>query len=276
MSNVKNIKTMKLYRHPERIYSELDAAGYKRDVPLKVEDISLFDQYHYFGTDAVDDAIRSLNIDSENRIMDIGSGIGGPARYLAKKTGCHVTALELQPDLHNIACSLTERCGLSEFVEHLCGDILDFSGGHYNFDVLVSLLTFLHIPDRSSLLKKCYDILKPDGKVFVEDFCRFDEFDEKETDILSGDVYCLYLPTSEEYGKQLAENGFTDIELVDKTDSWKNFVRERMEKFIENRNRNISIHDIEIVEDLEDFYKKISQLFEGGKLGGLRIIAKKA
>lgn len=276
MSNVKNIKTMKLYRHPERIYSELDAAGYKRDVPLKIEDISLFDQYHYLGTDAVDDAIRSLNIGSENRIMDIGSGIGGPARYLAKKTGCHVTALELQPDLHNIACSLTKRCGLSEFVEHLCGDILDFSGGHYNFDVLVSLLTFLHIPDRSSLLKKCYEILKPGGEIFIEDFCRFDEFDEKETDILSGDVYCLYLPTSEEYGKQLAENGFTDIELIDKTDSWKNFVRERMEKFIENRNRHINIHNIEIVEELEDFYKKMSQLFEGGKLGGLRIIAKKA
>jgi len=275
VSDVKNIKTMKLYRHPERIYSELDAAGYKRDVPLRIEDISLFDQYHYLGTDAVDDAILSLNIDSQNRVIDIGSGIGGPARYLAKKTGCHVTALELQPDLHNIACSLTERCGLSEFVEHLCGDILDFSGKHYNFDVLVSLLTFLHIPDRSSLLKKCYDILKPDGKIFVEDFCRLDEFDEKEIDILSGDVYCLYLPTSEEYGKQLAENGFTDIELIDKTDSWKNSVRERMEKFIENRNRNISIHDIEIVEELEDFYKKMSRLFDGGNLGGLRIIAKK-
>ena len=49
-----------------------------------------------------------------------------------------------------------------------------------------------------------------------------------------------------------------------------------MEKFIENHNRHINIHDIEIVEELEDFYKKMSQLFEGGKLGGLSIIAKKA
>ena len=276
MSNLKNIKTMKLYRHPERIYNELNAAGYENDIPLKVEDISLFDQYHYFGTDAVDAAILNLNIDSENRVIDIGSGIGGPARYLARKTGCHVTALELQPDLHNIACSLTERCGLSEFVQHLCGDILDFSGRHYNFDVLVSLLTFLHIPDRSSLLKICYNILKPDGKMFIEDFCKHDEFDEEEMNILSEDVYCAYLPTSEEYRKQLFENGFTEIELIEKIDCWKNFVKERIEKFVENRNHHINIHDIEIVEDLEDFYKKMSQLFEGGKLGGLRIIAKKA
>ena len=49
-----------------------------------------------------------------------------------------------------------------------------------------------------------------------------------------------------------------------------------MEKFIENRNRYISIHDIEIVEELEDFYKKMSRLFDGGNLGGLRIIARKA
>ena len=275
MSNVKNIKTMKLYRHPERIYNELNAIGYKRDIPLKVEDISLLDQYHYLGTDAVDDAILSLNIDSENRVVDIGSGIGGPARYLAKKTGCHVTALELQPELHNIACSLTEHCKLSDFVRHMCGDILDFSERHYNFDVLVSWLVFLHITDRSSLLKKCYNILLPDGKMFVEDLCKCNEFDEEETKILSEDVYCTYLPTLEEYRKQLIENGFTVVELIDKTDCWKNFVKERMEKFIQNRNRHINIHDIKIVEELEDFYKKIYCLFSGGNLGGLRIIAKK-
>jgi len=275
MNNVKDIKTMKLYRHPERIYNELDAIGYKKDFPLKVEDITPFDQYHYLGTDAVDDAIRSLDIDSENRIMDIGSGIGGSARYLAKKTGCHVTALEVQPDLHNIACSLTEHCGLSDSVQHLCGDILDFSGRRYNFDVLVSWLSFLHIPNRSSLLKKCYHILKPDGKLFIEDFYKCDEFDEEEINILSEDVYCAYLPTSEEYRKQLIENGFTEIELIDKTDCWKNFVKERIEKFIENRNHQINVHDIEIVEELEDFYEKIFRLFEGGNLGGLRIIAKK-
>jgi len=275
VSDAKNIKRMKLYRHPERIYNELDAAGCKKDIPLKAEDVSPFDQYHYLGTAAVDDAICSLDIGPGSRVIDIGSGIGGPARYMAEKTGCRVTALELQFDLHNIACSLTERCGLSGSVRHVCGDILDFPEGHCDFDAAVSWLSFLHIPDRLSLLKKCYNILKPDGKMFIEDFYRCGGFNEEETKILSEDVYCDYLPTSEEYREQLTGSGFTEVELVDKTGCWKNFVKERMEKFIESRSRHVKVHNVEIVKELEDFYKKMSQLFDSNNLGGLRIIAKK-
>ena len=275
MDSVRNIKSMKLYRHPERIYNELDAAGYKKGLPLKVKDLSSFDQYHYFGTDAVDDAIRCLKIGPKTEVIDIGSGIGGPARYLAGKTGCHVTAVEIQPDLHAIATALTKGCGLLGSVRHFCGDILNFPEKDCDFDIVVSWLSFLHIPDRAALLKKCYTILKPDGKIFIDDFYKRDEFDNKEREILSKDVYCVYLPTSEEYKNQLAESGFTEIELIDKTDCWKNFVKERLSKFIENRHRNIKIHNTDIVDDLEDFYKKISQLFGGNNLGGLRIIAHK-
>ena len=272
---MENIKTMKLYRHPERIYNELEANGHRRGSSLKVKDMTLFDQYHYLGTDAVDNAIHSLNIDSKKKIIEIGAGIGGPARYLAEKTGSHVTALELQPDLHNIACSLTERCGLSDTVQHLCGNILDFPEDHANFDIAVSWLTFLHIPDRTSLLKKCYSILKQDGRIFIEDFCKCGEFNEKEIELLSRDVYCDYLPTSGEYKNQLIENDFTRVELTDKTASWRNFVKGRMESFIENRSRHIDIHKVEIVEELEDFYEKIFRLFDGGNLGGLSIMAEK-
>jgi hypothetical protein len=56
------------------------------------------------------------------------------------------------------------------------------------------------------------------------------------------------------------------IELIDKTDCWKDFVKGRMEKFIENRDHNIKIHNTDIVDDLEDFYKKMAQLFTGKNL----------
>ncbi len=275
MNNVKNIKRMKLYRHPERIYSELESIGYKKDIPLKAADISSFDQYHYLGTEAVDDAIGCLNVCSKNKLIEIGSGLGGPARYLAEKTGCHVTALELQSDLNQIACSLTERCNLSESVDHLCGDILDFPEQGANFDAVVSWLSFLHIQDRVALLKKCYSILKPGGKIFIEDYCKRGEFGRQELKILSEDVQCSYLPTAEEYKGQLIENGFTKIELVDKTACWSNFVKERLDKFIKNRNCYVKIHGVEIAEEMEDFYKKILQLFHKGNLGGLRITAVK-
>ncbi len=274
MDNNINIKTMKLYHYPERIYNDLKALGIEEDSMLTVEQLVPFDQYHYFGTDAVDDAIQSLSISSKDKVIEVGSGIGGPARYLAHKTNCHVTALELQPDLHNIAYSLTKRCKLHEHVKHLCENILYFSNDN-NYDVLVNWLVFLHIPDRHLLLKKCYEILRLHGKIFIEDFYERDQFTDSEIKILSKDIYCDYLPTLEKYRIQLVESGFTDVQLIDKTVGWTNFVKERTKQFIKNRQHNIDVHGIEIVEELEYFYKKMSHLFENGNLGGVRIIAKK-
>lgn len=57
-------------------------------------------------------------------MLDVGSGLGGPARYLAHKTNCAVTALELQEDLHNEAGNLTERCNLQHKLTHIAGDFL--------------------------------------------------------------------------------------------------------------------------------------------------------
>lgn len=272
---MKNIKRMKLYHHPERIYNELKTTENDRDGTLKVQDLSAFDQYHYLGTSAVDDALRILEISSKDRILEVGSGIGGPARYMADKTGCQVTALELQPELHDIAQSLTERCGLSGLVKHLCGDILDFPEEDGDFDFVVSWLSFLHIPDRDSLIRKCYNILKDDGGIFIEDYYQGSEFNHEELQVLSQDVSCIYLPTWEEYRKQLICGGFRKVELTDKTDCWKNFVEERLEKFIKTHNHQIETHNPEIADDLEDFYRKVAWLFKGGNLGGLRIIAKK-
>lgn len=271
--SMNGIKRMKLYRHPERIYNDIAAAGYKKGALLQEKDIAAFDQYHYLGTGAVDDAISCLDISRLSRIIEIGSGLGGPARYLAEKTGCRVTAVELQADLHQIACSLTESCNLSGSIEHLCCDILDFPEEGNSFDAALSWLSFLHIPDRPALLKKCRAILRPGGKMFIEDFCKRGKFSREELKILSEDVQCPYLPAPEEYKDQLVGNNFTQVELIDKTDCWRGFVRERLEKFIGNRSRYMQIHGIEITEDIEDFYRKILQLFDNGNLGGLRVIA---
>ncbi|HPM42510.1 MAG TPA: methyltransferase domain-containing protein [Candidatus Omnitrophota bacterium] len=271
-----NIKKMKLYRHPDRIFSELGALGYKDGMPLKPEEVARFDQYHYFGTDAVDDAINALKVDHGKNIIEIGSGIGGPARYLAMKTGCHVTAVEIQPDLNDIAVSLTARCGLSDLVSHIPCDILRLPDKYSGFDCIVSWLSFLHIPDRRDLFKKCYDILKPGGQILIEDFYKRGEFSEEELKVLSEDTYCTYLPDAGEYKEQLAVGGFSDIELTDKTDSWREYVKSRREKFIKDRERNIRIHNLSVINDLEDFYTKMSRLFMGTNVGGLRIIAKKS
>ncbi len=157
------LKSMPLYRDVDRIYAELAAAGLDNDDKLVASDLAAFDQYHYHGTDAVDVAIASLDIQSDDCVLEIGSGIGGPARHIANTTGAKVVALELQPDLNKTARDLTRRCGLSERIEHVCGDVLEYSPGDLQFDVIVSWLAFFHIEQRQELLARCKNYLKPSG-----------------------------------------------------------------------------------------------------------------
>ena len=91
-----DIGGMPLYVNLDRIYDELRELGIGTKDPIDPERLFPFDQIHYHGTDAVRTAAQVLRLGPSSRVLDIGSGLGGPARYLAHTTGCHVTALELQ------------------------------------------------------------------------------------------------------------------------------------------------------------------------------------
>src|SRR6476619_2533564 len=106
------MKSMRLYDRVERLLKELEAAGFSADQPLTVDDLAPFDHLHYCGTTAVDGAIRDCGIGAGAKVVEIGSGVGGPARWIAARTGAAVSALELQPDLNALAMTLTARTGL--------------------------------------------------------------------------------------------------------------------------------------------------------------------
>lgn len=269
------MKTMKLYDQVERIDNELDALGLGADAPLKVEDLTAFDQYHYLGTSAVDHAIEALGIGASSRVLEIGSGIGGPARYVAQRTGAHVLALELQPDLHRTAESLTRRCGLAGRISQRCGNILDGAPQGSPFDAILSFLVFLHIEDRDRLFDVCRQSLKPDGSMYIEDFVLRQVPSAEERHSLEVKVLCPYLPDAETYQKHLREAGFEIEDFDDMTESWRDFTADRLQAFRENRNRNLKIHGEAITDGLDDFYATVAGLFERGVLGGARILARR-
>ena len=270
-----NIKSMKLYDQVDRIFNDLRHIGIEDDAPLTVEDLSPFDQYHYFGTDAVDEAIQALDIREAGTVLDIGSGLGGPARYMAHRTGCRVTALELQPDLHRVAASLTRRCGLADRVDHVCANVLTANLPEDGHDAVVSWLVFYHIAERAELFSRCFRALRGGGALYTEDLFRHGEFSREEQFVVTETIYGQCLPLREEYIDQLRSAGFEDIRFTDLTGACKAFVIDRLAQFRGNRSRHLSVHGPDIVAALDEFYDEVVKLFEGGKLGGVRLTARK-
>ena len=278
MFNNSSIKSMKLYNHVNRVYNELKELGKTNSDSLHVDEFSnieFFDQLHYHGTKAVDFCIKKLNIDSSMSILEIGSGIGGPARHIANETGATVIALELQPDQNKLASDLTRRCRLSDKVIHVCGDFLTYDWHGKKFDAIVSWLALYHIEDHDTLLQKSFDLLNPNGLFYAEDLISRQPFNKNELAELSRGIFANYLPDYETYKSELEKIGFDVFLYQDMSDNWSKVARDRITSYINKKDRHIRVHGKDIVNSLTAFYSFTDRYFSSGKLGGIRTIARK-
>jgi len=270
-----DIKSMKLYQHLERIYRELGELGKTVDDPLSIDELSAFDQLHYHGTDALDVALATVGNEGEPRWLEIGSGLGGPARYLAAHSKARITALELQSDQHEIASNLTDRCGLGERVEHVCGDILEFEHPEESYDAILSWLALFHIQYRPLLLEKCWQLLAPGGCFYTEDLTVRRDLEEPHRLELERDLYAITLRRVDQYKQDLENAGFVVESCQSMSSEWAEFARVRLANYRADRGRHLRVQGEAAVTALTDFYSMVNRHFQAGKLGGLRLCARK-
>jgi cyclopropane fatty-acyl-phospholipid synthase-like methyltransferase len=270
-----DIKSMGLYHHVNRVANELRELGRADGEPLRVDDLTSFDQLHYHGTEAVDEAIGATGIGDRSSVLEIGSGLGGPARYLAAASGAAVTALELQEDHHQMATDLTGRCGLDDRVTHVFGDFLTHPWAGERFDAIVSWLALYHIPRREALLQRCRSLLGGGGFVYVEDLYARRSFDDREWADLSSELSASYLPNLEQYRQDFVDAGFELDRVDDMSEDWTEFTGTRLTAYRAAKDRHLRVHGEEVFETMCTFYDTMVRLFSGGKLGGVRLVARR-
>jgi len=130
-------------------------------------------------------------------------------------------------------------------------------------------------PKRDQLFKLSFNLLKPGGYFFAEDFYKFSSLTPEESKILADEVFCPYCPDSNTYKAQLKSAGFEIISFTDLTNDWKAYTNERVQSWESNKAALESIHREDTYSRLLTFYTRIRDLFAGGNLGGARIIARK-
>jgi cyclopropane fatty-acyl-phospholipid synthase-like methyltransferase len=268
------IESIPLYTHLDRINSGLAALGIGIGDPIRPEQLFALDQWHYHGTDAIRAAAERIGLGPASRVLEIGSGIGGPARYLAHTTGCHVTALELQLKVHSLAAELTQRCALAGSVLHVCGDALLWPMEDAGFDAVVSWLAVLHIPDRRRLYARLARALRPGGWCYVEDLCARAPFATADLRDLRDVVFGVSVTGIEEHVDDLQAAGFVDVIAADETADWAPYTRARLAAWQANHASYAAAHGEGAYAAQELFYAVIARLFESGSLGGVRLVAR--
>lgn len=164
----------KVKQHYERdglvktITEALDNAGLGNR-KLSLEELAPLDHFHSRGIEATADLSSVLEVKSDSKVLDIGSGLGGPARYFASKFGCNVTGIDLTQSYVDSATYLTERTGLADKVNFDCGDALALPYADNTFDIVVTQHVAMNIENRERFYAEAFRVLKPGGQFALYD-----------------------------------------------------------------------------------------------------------
>lgn len=230
MTECKNV--IEHYSSPgllQRITGALKASDVSID-DVSISDLSAMDEFHFRGAAATHELIDIVDAQENMTILDAGSGLGGPARLLADKCGCHVVGVDISRDYCDVGETLTKWVGLEDRVILERGDVLALD--HFekdSFDGAWSLHVGMNIEDKERFYQGIYRVVKPGATFLIYDVVMSIEGSDvcypmpwAESSVSS------YLLTSEGLQQEIKRSGFSIVNKLDRTAESLAFV----EKFV--------------------------------------------
>ncbi len=142
---------------------------------LAAADLSGADEFHLGWHAATIELAKDLGLNSSMHVLDVGSGIGGPARTFADAFGCLVTGVDLTEEFVEAANDLTRRCGLSDRVSFRQASALALPFADASFDATTLVHVGMNIGDKAGLFAEVRRVLRPGARFGVYDIMRLAE-----------------------------------------------------------------------------------------------------
>jgi ubiquinone/menaquinone biosynthesis C-methylase UbiE len=166
---------------------------------LAEEVLQDYDQDHFGGVEANDVLASKAGIARGHHVLDVCSGMGGPARYLANRIGCRVTGLDLTESRYRSATRLTQLVHLDHLVDFRLGNALDMPFGDASFDAVIGQEAWCHVPDKARLIAECVRVVKAGGAIAFTDILRREPLQPAEMERLQRDMAFPTLETLDGY-----------------------------------------------------------------------------
>ncbi len=217
-----------------RIADACKASG-KNLAQLTTRDLATFDEFHIRGRGATLELAARMNLSMDSQVLDIGSGLGGPARCLAEVYGCRVTGIDLTPAFCQTATTLSAWVGLSDRVEFRQGDAtcLPFQGEP--FDAAMTIHVAMNIKAKHRLYAEAKRVIRRGGIFAIYDVLQGEGGEALYPVVWARDSQISHLVTIERMTALLAEAGFRLLEVTDSTEQSQSWL-ERMAAQTAQRN----------------------------------------
>jgi ubiquinone/menaquinone biosynthesis C-methylase UbiE len=216
----------------EAIGAALDRAGLDR-AGLRTLDLAPVDEFHIRGRAATVEIADALDLGPDSQLLDLGSGLGGPARTLAELTGCRVTGIDLTPEFCEVAGALSDWTGLSDRTNFRTGDATATDLPEAFMDAALTVHVAMNIADKPALYAEAFRVLRPGGRFVVYDVLQGEGGDVHYPVPWAKDPSTSFLATPDEMRELLPAAGFELLSEVDSSDEsleWFQQMRARIER----------------------------------------------
>jgi len=202
-----------------RILAAVRAAGLNPEQRLSPEELGALDHFHTGGLRASRELMELAQIRAEDRVLDIGAGLAGPARLLAHALGCRVDCIELSPDYCAGAVLLNRLTGLDDRIDVHEGSALDLPFADDSFDAVWMQNVGMNIADKRKLYAEVCRVLKPDGRFAFQEIAAGEAAAPYFPLPWATDPADSFLVSAEGMRSVLGENGFIAEVFEDVSDA---------------------------------------------------------
>ena len=181
------------------------------------EALAPYDHFHGRGLEATEDIANRLPISGTDHVLDVGSGLGGPARYMARRFGCRVSGVDLTAEFCDVARHLTALLGLEERVSFEQCDALSMPYRDAAFDGAYSMNVTMNIADKRALYREIHRVLKPGAWLGLSEVVQGPGGEPDYPTPWARTASSSFLATADETRANLAASGFAIESLRDTT-----------------------------------------------------------
>lgn len=210
-----------------QIAAGLQAAG-KDTATLTTADLAAIDEFHIRGRTATLELAERMGLEQNSRVLDIGSGLGGPARTLAESFGCHVTGVDLTEAFCDAAREMSGWVGLRESVSFQQGDATNLMFEDDCFDAAMTIHVAMNIARKGKVYAHAKRVIRPGGIFAVYDVLQGEGGEVLFPVPWARKPSISHLATPKEMRALLSEAGFKIVDEHDSTEESQRWFEERL------------------------------------------------